>query len=303
MKFFAHLRDFSGLVQRLNKTRLIKQTAAGVLGALILVPFVANGFSVLAERQAVDADALNVSDSDLTDLAAATQAVGDDFFTDVALMMNPAGLKNRNGEEIAENEAEIFSNEIITEDITLPELLRETTATTEAPLPATAKPTPEPTAAKAAPVAPTPTPKPKPVTVNVSGLKPMSSEEYRVYNIARSYSYVGSKSQSGSGGYSAGWCTWYVYNARIRTGQSLPTNLGDARTWHTRAQAKGYRVDHRPSVGAAAVNPSANHVMFVEKVFANGSILVSEGGWNYTAFRYNKRVISASTAARYFYIH
>ena len=114
--------------------------------------------------------------------------------------------------------------------------------------------------------------------------------------------YVGSVAQPGSGYYGAGWCTWYVYNARYAIGRPLPTNLGNADSWPYRAAAAGLVVNNTPAVGAA-IYMGNMHVAFVEAVYADGSILISEGGWNYSPFVYNKRVISASATGYYSYIH
>lgn len=138
--------------------------------------------------------------------------------------------------------------------------------------------------------------------VYLDGLRRMTQEEYRVYKIARDNWQIG-RYWVKNNWYAAGWCTWYVYNARIRVGRYIPNNLGDARNWAWNAANQGYNVNYYPSVGAVAVNASGNHVMFVEKVYANGSILVSEGGSNWTAYTFNTRVVPAWKAAQYQYIH
>lgn len=87
----------------------------------------------------------------------------------------------------------------------------------------------------------------------------------------------------GSGGYNdmtPGYCTWHVKNLR----PDLPTGLGNANTWYTRASAKGLSVGTTPQVGAVATTTrgAEGHVSYVLQV-SNGQILVSEmnvEGWN-----------------------
>jgi surface antigen len=77
----------------------------------------------------------------------------------------------------------------------------------------------------------------------------------------------------------AGWCTWYVAQRR-----DVPWN-GDARTWYGSAQARGWPTGKTPEVGAMMItNESAayGHVAYVEKVFPDGSWMVSE--MNYAGF-------------------
>lgn len=103
--------------------------------------------------------------------------------------------------------------------------------------------------------------------------------------------------------YSAGWCTWWVQERRIQNGAGLPNNLGNAITWSSRAAGQGYSTGYAPVVGAVATFPGQNHVAFVENVYADGSILISEMGWNYQAFGYNERVLSPDYAAQLLYIY
>lgn len=139
--------------------------------------------------------------------------------------------------------------------------------------------------------------------VYIDGYKPMTQEEYRIFSLCDGNYYIGDTAADGSWGYDAGWCTWYVYNARINSGKYIPNNLGSADTWPYYAEADGFRVDNTPEVGAAGCDPGNDHVFFVEAVYDDGSILISEGGWNYSAFVYNKRVLSAGEASCYLYIH
>lgn len=103
--------------------------------------------------------------------------------------------------------------------------------------------------------------------------------------------------------YGAGWCTWWAASRRIDIGKPLPNTLGHAKTWLERAPRYGQTVVWGvPKVGAV-VSPSYNHVAFVERVNADGSIYISEMGWGYRAWGYNERTISASAASRMGYIY
>lgn len=90
--------------------------------------------------------------------------------------------------------------------------------------------------------------------------------------------------RGGSSGntYTYGYCTWYVKNRR----PDLPNNLGNAETWYSRAAAQGIPVGAAPRVGA--VGQAGNHVVYVEAVNGDGTILISEmnyQGWNIQSSR------------------
>lgn len=83
-------------------------------------------------------------------------------------------------------------------------------------------------------------------------------------------------------------CTNYVAWKLTLAGVQRPfTNPGNASTWAARAAADGYLVDHTPAVGAVAQwdsfaggNGIDGHVAYVEEVYADGTILVSEDYWH-----------------------
>jgi LysM repeat protein len=92
--------------------------------------------------------------------------------------------------------------------------------------------------------------------------------------------------------YSYGYCTWYVKNRR----PDLPNNLGNANTWYARAAAQGYAVGSEPRAGAVGTTTAGDlgHVVFVERVNGDGTIVISE--YNYSAWNtYNSRTVSASS--------
>ena len=101
-----------------------------------------------------------------------------------------------------------------------------------------------------------------------------------------------------------GNCTYYVYNRVAQLGKPIQSPaMGHAFMWSDSARSMGYNVSHNPKTGTIAVfrqgvagsDPTYGHVAFVEKVFADGSVLVSEmnvQGLNVIS----TRIISASDA-------
>jgi len=82
--------------------------------------------------------------------------------------------------------------------------------------------------------------------------------------------------------YSYGYCTWYAYNRRAELGRPIPSNLGHARTWASRAAGMGYTVNNTPAVGAIMQNGGGlGHVAVVEAIYPDGSIMVSEMNAHY----------------------
>lgn len=120
----------------------------------------------------------------------------------------------------------------------------------------------------------------------------------------------------GYNGYDYGYCTWYVANKRIAAGRVMPTNLGNASTWGTRAAAYGLATGRTPQIGAAVVTSTrgAGHVAFVEQINDDDSVWVSEmnssgqvsmtdtnraGGWGRVDFK----LIPAGAANSYTYVY
>lgn len=129
-------------------------------------------------------------------------------------------------------------------------------------------------------------------------------------------SFLGGRASYGYNGYDYGYCTWYVANKRISQGRVMPTNLGNASTWATRAAAYGLATGRTPQVGAAVVTATrgAGHVAFVEQINGDGSVWISEmnsrgqvsmtdttpaGGWGRVDFK----LIPADMASRYSYVY
>ena len=79
---------------------------------------------------------------------------------------------------------------------------------------------------------------------------------------------------SSGNGYVAGYCTWYVKNRR----PDLPNNLGNARTWVSRAASQGLATGSTPRAGA--VGQQGNHVVYIESVNGDGTVTVSDMNWS-----------------------
>lgn len=93
--------------------------------------------------------------------------------------------------------------------------------------------------------------------------------------------------------YYYGYCTWYAKNMR----PDLPNNLGNADTWVARAAAQGIPTGSKPRVGA--IGQQGMHVVYVQKVHANGTATISE--MNYAGFAtISTRTVPAST---FYYIY
>jgi len=97
--------------------------------------------------------------------------------------------------------------------------------------------------------------------------------------------------------YAPGNCTWYVKSRRA----DIPNDLGNANTWYTRAIAYGLSVGSQPRAGAVGTTTAGDygHVVYVERVNGDGTILISE--MNYAGL-YSQRTKTAS-ASEFLYIY
>lgn len=92
------------------------------------------------------------------------------------------------------------------------------------------------------------------------------------------WGYDGSYLNWSTGGYAYRNCTDWV-SWRIRSsGRHVPGGLGNAKTWDDRAPSYGYAVSETPKAGSAAVSNAGyyGHVMYVEAVNGDGSIVISD---------------------------
>lgn len=126
----------------------------------------------------------------------------------------------------------------------------------------------------------------------------------------------GSATFGGYNGYDYGYCTYYAAKRRAELGNPVPSNLGNAYTWVSRAGAFGIPTGSVPRPGAVAMKHSGSpgHVAIVEVVNDDGSFWISEmnsygqvsmtnstptGGWG----RVDWKLIPASLAGTYGYIY
>lgn len=90
--------------------------------------------------------------------------------------------------------------------------------------------------------------------------------------------------------YAPGNCTWYAKSKR----PDLPNNLGNANTWYYNAQAQGFGVGTAPKKGAVGQAVYGMHVVYVEGVSLDGS-MVTISEMNYGGlYRMNTRTVPAS---------
>ncbi|MGX7148277.1 glucosaminidase domain-containing protein [Enterococcus ureasiticus] len=120
--------------------------------------------------------------------------------------------------------------------------------------------------------------------------------------------YTG-ETYSGSEAYAAGNCTQYVYNRIVQLEGYVETTMGNGMDWGTTGKANGYEVSSKPKSGTAVsfqptvagADGTYGHVAFVEHVYDDGSILISEmnvAGLGMVSFR----VIDKDTANTLAYV-
>ncbi|HID4995786.1 TPA: CHAP domain-containing protein [Staphylococcus aureus] len=105
--------------------------------------------------------------------------------------------------------------------------------------------------------------------------------------------------------YTAGQCTWYVFDRRAQAGSPISTYWSDAKYWAGNAANDGYQVNNTPSVGSIMQSTPGpyGHVAYVERVNGDGSILISEMNYTYGPYNMNYRTIPASEVSSYAFIH
>jgi surface antigen/peptidoglycan hydrolase CwlO-like protein len=105
-------------------------------------------------------------------------------------------------------------------------------------------------------------------------------------------------------GYGYRNCTdWVAYRVEVAGGH-VPGGLGHAKLWDDRAPSYGLTVSSVARVGAAAVSNNGyyGHVMYVEAVNSDGTIVVSDYNRAGTG-KYDTNTLSASTAANLRYVY
>ncbi len=100
-------------------------------------------------------------------------------------------------------------------------------------------------------------------------------------------SYVSTGSSTGNT-YYQGYCTWYAKERR----PDLPNMLGNGGQWTANAAARGYATGTTPRAGAIAEQPG--HVMYVESVNGDGTMVISEMNGSAGFGNISTRTVSSS---------
>ncbi|TXG75995.1 LysM peptidoglycan-binding domain-containing protein [Patescibacteria group bacterium] len=125
------------------------------------------------------------------------------------------------------------------------------------------------------------------------------------YSSATNFAWGGNAPVYSANGYDYGWCTWHAANRRRETGNPIPSNLGNAISWYGIASSAGLAVGAAPRAGAVLWHANMGglgHVGYVEKLNADGSILVSD--MNYPVWgTVTYRTVPASEMGNYRFIY
>ncbi|MCG7420532.1 LysM peptidoglycan-binding domain-containing protein [Macrococcus epidermidis] len=105
--------------------------------------------------------------------------------------------------------------------------------------------------------------------------------------------------------YDYGQCTWYAFNKRAAIGKGISTYWWNASNWASAARKDGYTVNNIPEVGALATTTDGplGHVAFVERVNADGTIMVSETNYLTPSGVVGYRTLTLAQMSRYQFIH
>lgn len=117
----------------------------------------------------------------------------------------------------------------------------------------------------------------------------------------------------GGSAYPARQCTLWAYLRRSQLGLPVGSYMGNGAEWANTARSLGYLVNNTPHYGAVMVFARGQsvgghwtadwqygHVAVVERVNADGSVLISEGGTGFSTFPAWETI---SNAGAYQYIH
>lgn len=101
-----------------------------------------------------------------------------------------------------------------------------------------------------------------------------------------------------TGGYGYRNCTDWVAFKLKSNGKSVPSGLGNAKTWDDYGPSYGLSVSSTPTEGAAAVSNSGTygHLMYVERVNDDGSIQISDYNRAGTG-KYNTATLSTAVVS------
>lgn len=101
-------------------------------------------------------------------------------------------------------------------------------------------------------------------------------------------SYVRTSGSTAGNTYYQGYCTWYAKERR----PDLPNMLGNGGQWTANAAARGYATGTTPQAGAIAEQPG--HVMYVESVNGDGTMVISEMNGSAGFGNISTRTVSSS---------
>ncbi|MFV5768544.1 CHAP domain-containing protein [Staphylococcus sciuri] len=135
------------------------------------------------------------------------------------------------------------------------------------------------------------------------------SQNYNTSNMSQSFTssvtQTATQTTSSSANlYTAGQCTYYVFDKRQAAGEPISSTWGNANQWAANAAADGYTVNNTPKKGSILQSTAGayGHVAYVENVNSDGSVEVSEMNYQGEGV-VSTRTISASEAGSYNYIH
>lgn len=113
----------------------------------------------------------------------------------------------------------------------------------------------------------------------------------------------------GTNYYTKGTCAYWAFERRKQLGYGVSNLWGNGYNWANGAISNGYTVNNQAQVGSIIQSGayqngagSLGHVAIVEEVYPDGSILVSEMGWNGST-SVTHRVLSNYEASQHNFIH
>lgn len=113
----------------------------------------------------------------------------------------------------------------------------------------------------------------------------------------------------GTNYYTKGTCAYWAFERRMQLGYGVSNLWGNGYNWANGAISDGYTVNNQAQVGSIIQSGayqngagSLGHVAIVEEVYPDGSILVSEMGWNGST-SVTHRELSNYEASQHNFIH
>lgn len=142
-------------------------------------------------------------------------------------------------------------------------------------------------------------------TASTTVIKPVANVQKAPVKVSTIPTAVKSPTFAHANLYDYGQCTWYVFNKRASIGKSISTYWWNAAGWANGARKDGFVVNRTPAVGAIATTTDGplGHVAFVERVNADGTIMVSETNYLTPAGVVGYRTLTLAQMSRYQFIH